>query len=101
MQDQFIGRDYFPGLVAGDSEILAIDGARYLAEKSGVTLSSAVWSSAPMGVVFSEQSDTTAKSTALATIPDKPQKSYEIRCKMTFSDGAVRTYCAPLRIGCD
>lgn len=101
MQGQFIGQDYFPDLAAGDSEFLSISGARYLIDKTGVTLASAEWSSSPAGVTFSTQSESDAKSTVLAAIPAQPRDRYDIRCKMTFSDGAIRTYCAPLRTFCE
>lgn len=97
----FVGKKEHEPLSPGASELIAYDASAYLSNKTGVTVSSAAWSSSPSGVSFSSQADTTTKSTVLVTIPGSNPRKYEIKCKFTFSDGAVRTACAPMRIVCD
>lgn len=97
---KLIGQQHFPPLSQGAKELISYDATKYLARKSGVTVSTAAWSSEPAGLTFGTPTTTTAKSTVLVTIPESANPSYNVKCKFTFSDGAIRYACAKLHIEC-
>lgn len=94
---RLIGAQKFDPILPGNKEFLQVGVSRYLARKTGVTISSVAWSSVPAGVTFSSQSEDANSSQVLATIPSSAATEYTIKCKFTFSDGAIRTVEAPLR----
>ena len=93
----------FPPKSPGAVDWVSFDFTVFLGNRTGVTLSSAVWSSEPTGLTFSSQTDTTTSSEALCTVPTsaREREAYKVKCKATFSDGVVRTACLPMRIVCD
>lgn len=98
---KIIGKKEHVSLAPGASEVIGYDVSKYLGGKSAVTLVSAAWSSSPPSLGFSGQTETATVSSVLVSIPESASRVYEVKCKMTFSDGAVRTACAPLRVVCD
>lgn len=98
---KFIGKKEHISLAPGASEIIGYNVARYLGGKTGVTISSVEWSSDPTGLSFSGATTSTNEATVLVTVPTSADPAYRVKGKFTFSDGAVRTACALMRIVCD
>lgn len=95
----FIGKKEYPDFTPGASKYLSLDVTVFL--PTSVTLSSAVWSSEPVGLTFTSQTDTTTKTTALVTAPTSPATEYNVKIALTFSDGTSDTACAPIKMVCN